>query len=141
MPNAARPPPCVATFTEMSPMEKNSPPAIPSETATVSNRRPAATTRNAAIAVPASQSSIASAEPASASAIATAVWAPMTRLPYAGAPVLRDHVRLPDERPRLGAHQGHARGARPGRGDGARGRRRRRHQHLHDPREAGYEAR
>ena len=57
---------------------------------------------------------------ASASAIATAVWALMARLPYAGAPVPRHDVRLPDERARLGAHQGHARGARPRRGGDAR---------------------
>ena len=37
-------------------------------------------------------------------------------LPCARAEVLRHHVRLPDERPRLGADQGHARGARARRG-------------------------
>ena len=62
-------------------------------------------------------------------------------LPCAGAALPRHHVRLPDERPRLGADQGHARGARARRGADAGGRRRRRLQHLHDPREARHEAR
>ena len=53
----------------------------------------------------------------------------------------RHHVRLPDERPRLGADQGHARVARARRGALAGERRRARLQHLHDPREAGHEAR
>ena len=38
------------------------------------------------------------------------------RLPYAGAALPRHHVRLPDERPRLRADQGHARRARARRG-------------------------
>ena len=51
------------------------------------------------------------------------------------APLQRHHVRLPDERPRLRAHEGAARVAGPRRGDRARGSRRARVQHLHDPRE------
>ena len=47
----------------------------------------------------------------------------------------RHDLRVPDERPRLGADQGHARVDRPRRGADAGGRRRRRLQHLHDPRE------
>ena len=50
--------------------------------------------------------------------------------------VPRRHLRLPDERPRLRADQGPARGARARRGDLRGGRRRARLQHLHDPREA-----
>ena len=38
------------------------------------------------------------------------------RLPYDGAQILRHDLRLPDERPRLRADQGHARGARARRG-------------------------
>ena len=53
----------------------------------------------------------------------------------------RHDVRLPDERSRLRAHQGHARVARARRGDGAGRRRRARVQHVHDPREARHEAR
>ena len=53
----------------------------------------------------------------------------------------RDDVRVPDERPRLRADQGHAGVARDRRGDVARRGRRRRVQHLHDPREAGHAAR
>ena len=48
----------------------------------------------------------------------------------------RHHVRLPDERPRLRADQGHARVARPRRGAVAGRGGRDRLQHLHDPREA-----
>src|SRR5690242_976162 len=48
----------------------------------------------------------------------------------------RHDVRLPDERPRLRADQGHARGARPRRGARAGRGRRARLQHLHDPGEA-----
>ena len=60
--------------------------------------------------------------------------------PYGRAPLPRDDLRLPDERSRQRAHQGHARGARTG-GGGDTGRRGcRRLQHLHDPREARHEA-
>src|SRR5919109_2918498 len=51
--------------------------------------------------------------------------------------VPRHDVRLPDERPRLGADQGHAGGARTGGERRAGGRRRPGLQHVHDPREAG----
>ena len=50
-------------------------------------------------------------------------------------------LRLPDERSRLGADQGHARVARARGGAVAGGRGRARLQHVHDPREAGHEAR
>ena len=48
----------------------------------------------------------------------------------------RHDVRVPDERSRLGAHQGHARGAGTGGGRLAGRGRRARLQHVHDPREA-----
>ena len=63
------------------------------------------------------------------------------RLPYGGAPVLRDHLRLPDERSRFRADQGHARGDRARGSDERRRGRCRGLQHLHDPREARHEAR
>jgi ribonucrease Y len=55
--------------------------------------------------------------------------------PCRDAPLSRAHVRMPDERSRLRADQGHARGARPGGGAVAGRGRRRRLQHVHDPRE------
>ena len=54
----------------------------------------------------------------------------------ADAQLPRHDFRLPDERPRLRADQGHARGARPRRGARPGRGRRARLQHLHDPREA-----
>ena len=50
------------------------------------------------------------------------------------------HLRVPDERARLGAHEGHARLARLRRGGGARRRRPDPLQHLLDPREGGHPA-
>src|SRR2546425_9095059 len=55
------------------------------------------------------------------------------------AAVPRHHVRMPDERSRLRADQGDARGARPRRGHVAGGGGRPRLQHLHDPREARHQ--
>ena len=51
-----------------------------------------------------------------------------------------DHLRVPDERARLRAHEGHARLARLRRGGGARRRRPDPLQHLLDPREGGHPA-
>ena len=62
------------------------------------------------------------------------------RLHFLRAPLPPDHVRLSDEQPRLRAHQGHARVARPGGGRLEGGGRSRRLQHVHDPREAGHQA-
>ncbi len=53
----------------------------------------------------------------------------------------RHDLRLPDERSRLRANQGHARVPRSRRGDVSGNGRRRRLQHVHRPREAGYPAR
>ena len=62
------------------------------------------------------------------------------RLHFLRAPLPPDHVRLSDEQPRLRAHQGHARVARPGGGRLEGGGRSRRLQHVHDPREARHQA-
>jgi hypothetical protein len=62
--SATRAPPSVATFVEMSPMEKNSPPASPFATAAPSRARPATASTVATAAVIPSQSRIGPIAPA-----------------------------------------------------------------------------